>query len=79
MLGSVEDAEDILQGALLRRHSVDVNSIETPAAWLTTVITRLALKQLESARVKRESYIGPWLPAGGVCGERPAAHTFNPR
>ena len=39
----------------------------------------VSLKQLESERVKRESYIGPCLPAGGVCGELPAAHTFNPR
>jgi RNA polymerase sigma-70 factor, ECF subfamily len=62
MLGSVEDAEDLLQEAFLRWHRIDVATITTPAAWLTTVVTRLALNQLESARVKRESYIGPWLP-----------------
>jgi RNA polymerase sigma-70 factor, ECF subfamily len=62
MLGSVDDAEDILQDAFLRWHKADVESIESPGAWLTTVVTRLALNQLESARVKRESYIGPWLP-----------------
>jgi len=62
MLGSVEDAEDILQEAFLRWHNSDVGAIETPAAWLTTVVTRLALNHLESARVKRESYVGPWLP-----------------
>ncbi len=62
MLGSVEDAEDTLQEVFLRWHSVDSSAIETPAAWLTTVVTRLALNQLESARVKRAAYIGPWLP-----------------
>ena len=62
MLGSVEDAEDILQEAFLRWHGTDTAAIETPGAWLTTVVTRLALNHLESARVKRESYIGPGLP-----------------
>lgn len=62
MLGSVEDAEDLVQEAFLRWHAAPVSTIATPAAWLTTVVTRLALKQLQSARATRESYIGPWLP-----------------
>jgi RNA polymerase sigma-70 factor (ECF subfamily) len=62
MLGSVEDAEDIVQEAFLRWHATPIATLATPAAWLTTVVTRLALKQLQSARVTRESYIGPWLP-----------------
>jgi RNA polymerase sigma-70 factor (ECF subfamily) len=62
MLGSVEDAEDLIQEAFLRWHAAPVGTIATPAAWLTTVVTRLALKQLQSARVTRESYVGPWLP-----------------
>jgi len=62
MLGSVQDAEDILQEAFLRWHATPISTIATPAAWLTTVVTRLALKQLQSARVTRESYVGPWLP-----------------
>lgn len=62
MLGSVQDAEDLLQEAFLRWHAAPITTIATPAAWLTTVVTRLALKQLQSARVRRESYLGPWLP-----------------
>lgn len=62
MLGSVEDAEDIVQEAFLRWHATPIATIVTPAAWLTTVVTRLALKQLQSARATRESYVGPWLP-----------------
>lgn len=62
MLGSIEDAEDLLQEAFLRWHRADTTAIQTPAAWLTTVVTRLALNHLESSRAKRESYVGPWLP-----------------
>jgi RNA polymerase sigma-70 factor, ECF subfamily len=62
MLGSVEDAEDVLQDAFLRWHGTPVETIESPGAWLTTVVTRLALNQLQSARAQRETYIGPWLP-----------------
>jgi RNA polymerase sigma-70 factor (ECF subfamily) len=62
MLGSVADAEDLLQEAFLRWHAADVDAIESPPAWLTTVVTRLALKQLQSVHATRESYIGPWLP-----------------
>lgn len=62
MLGSVADAEDLLQETFLRWHASDVDAIESPPAWLTTVVTRLALKQLQSAHATRESYIGPWLP-----------------
>jgi RNA polymerase sigma-70 factor, ECF subfamily len=62
MLGSVEDAEDLVQEAFLRWHRTPVETIESPAAWLTTVVTRLALNQLQSARATRESYVGPWLP-----------------
>jgi RNA polymerase sigma-70 factor, ECF subfamily len=62
MLGSVEDAEDLVQETFIRWARVDPNTIESPAAWLTTVVTRLALNQLQSARKTREAYIGPWLP-----------------
>ncbi|ADB53564.1 RNA polymerase sigma factor SigJ [Conexibacter woesei] len=61
MLGSVSEAEDVAQEALLRltRHE---DSIDEPAAWMTTVATRLAINVLKSARARRESYVGPWLP-----------------
>lgn len=62
MLGSVMDAEDIVQEAYLRYHRADPSEIASPKAWLTTIVTRLCINQLNSARHQRESYIGPWLP-----------------
>ena len=64
MLGTVADAEDIVQEAFLRlqRTTSDGKEVRSPRAFLTTVTTRLAIDQLRSARVKRESYVGPWLP-----------------
>lgn len=62
MLGSAAEAEDVLQEAHLRWQTADRESVTTPQAWLTTVVTRLCLDQLKSARVRRESYVGPWLP-----------------
>lgn len=61
MLGSFAEAEDVVQDAWLRLQRSDM-SIEAPAAWLTRVTTRLCLDRLRSARVQRETYIGPWLP-----------------
>ena len=62
MTGSHSDAEDIVQEALLRAHRAPPTEIDCPAAYLTTITTRLAIDHLRSARVRRESYIGPWLP-----------------
>ena len=62
MLGSVAEAEDVVQDAYLRWQNVDVNSIDNPRAWLGRVATRLCLDRLKSARARREVYIGPWLP-----------------
>jgi RNA polymerase sigma-70 factor (ECF subfamily) len=61
MLGSVSEAEDVVQEALLRLTRQEA-PIEEPAAWMTTVVTRLSINVLKSARVRRESYVGPWLP-----------------
>jgi RNA polymerase sigma-70 factor (ECF subfamily) len=61
MLGSVSEAEDVAQEALLRLTGQQ-ESIAEPAAWITTVATRLSINVLKSARVRRESYVGPWLP-----------------
>ncbi|MFV8753149.1 RNA polymerase sigma factor SigJ [Nannocystaceae bacterium ST9] len=61
MLGSAAEAEDIVQEAWLRWRRVE-GTIEVPAAWLTTTVTRLCLDYLDSARVRREHYVGPWLP-----------------
>ncbi len=60
MLGSAMDAEDIVQEAYLRYQRAE--HVQTPKALLTTIVTRLCLDQLKSAREQRESYIGPWLP-----------------
>jgi len=62
MTGSYSDAEDIVQDTMLRIHRAAPSDIESPAAYLTTVTTRLAIDHLRSARVRRESYVGHWLP-----------------
>jgi RNA polymerase sigma-70 factor (TIGR02957 family) len=64
MLGSVSEAEDIVQEGLLRLHRAvdDGERIESPRAYLSTVVTRLGIDHLRSARVRRESYVGEWLP-----------------
>jgi RNA polymerase sigma-70 factor (TIGR02957 family) len=64
MLGSVVEAEDVVQEALLRIHrALDGGErIESPRAYVATVTTRLAIDQLRSARARRESYVGEWLP-----------------
>jgi RNA polymerase sigma-70 factor (ECF subfamily) len=64
MVGSASEAEDIVQEAFLRYHDETSKGvdIESPKAWLSTVTTRLAINHLQSARVRRESYVGTWLP-----------------
>ncbi len=62
MLGSMADAEDVLQEAFIRWASTDRNMVRVPAAFLRRVVTRLCLDQLKSARMRREEYVGPWLP-----------------
>ena len=64
MLGSVSEAEDIVQEALLRLHVTleQGEQFESPRAYVSTVVTRLCIDQLRSARVRRESYVGEWLP-----------------
>ena len=62
MLGSASDAEDVLQDAWLRYRGADEAAIRSPRAFATTVVTRLCLDRLKSARATRETYVGPWLP-----------------
>jgi len=71
MLGSVTDAEDVVQDAYLRWLGVDHETIRQPAALLRTIVTRLCLNELKSARRRRETYIGPWLPEPIVDVEEP--------
>jgi RNA polymerase sigma-70 factor (ECF subfamily) len=69
MLGSVMEAEDIVQEAFLRYQTVPPDSIESHEAFLTTMVTRLCINALQSAQAKRETYIGPWLPEPLLTGE----------
>lgn len=62
MLGSVLDAEDIVQSAWIRWQVTDRSAVQNPEAFLMTVTTRLAINLAQSARAKRETYIGPWIP-----------------
>jgi RNA polymerase sigma-70 factor, ECF subfamily len=61
-LGSISEAEDVVQDAWLRLLAADRGEIRNLRAWLTTVVSRLALDALTSARARRERYVGPWLP-----------------
>jgi RNA polymerase sigma-70 factor, ECF subfamily len=62
MLGSVADAEDVLQEAFIRWMGADRSGVREPEAFLRRTVTRLCLDQLKSARRQREAYVGPWLP-----------------
>ncbi|MEZ0169041.1 sigma-70 family RNA polymerase sigma factor [Microvirga sp. TS319] len=62
MLGSVAEAEDVVQEAFIRWHQTDRSVVREPAAFLSRTVTRLCLDVLKSARVRRETYVGPWLP-----------------
>lgn len=62
MLGSVSDAEDMVQETWLRWTRADIATVKTPRSWLLTVVSRLCLDRLKSARVQREHYYGTWLP-----------------
>ena len=62
MLGSVADAEDVLQDAFLRWRRASPETVEHPRAFLSKVVSRLCLDKLKEARRRREIYVGPWLP-----------------
>jgi RNA polymerase sigma-70 factor (TIGR02957 family) len=70
LLGSATDAEDVVQDTFLRWQSADRERIETPEAWLTKVLTNLCLNRLTSARARRETYVGQWLPEPVLAGDR---------
>ncbi|HZA05741.1 MAG TPA: RNA polymerase sigma-70 factor [Propionibacteriaceae bacterium] len=62
ILGSIADAEDVVQDAWLRWSATDVATVNNPEAYLTTVVTRLSLDRLRTLKARREVYSGPWLP-----------------
>jgi RNA polymerase sigma-70 factor (ECF subfamily) len=71
MLGSAWDAEDVVAEAMIRWMSIDRTQIDVPLAYLTTIVTRLAIDQLRSARATRETYVGEWLPEPVVTSPSP--------
>jgi RNA polymerase sigma-70 factor, ECF subfamily len=75
MLGSVMDAEDLVQDAYLRWQEAPEAELRSPRAYLATIVTRLAINQLQSARTKRETYVGTWLPEPLVTGDAPDPST----
>jgi RNA polymerase sigma-70 factor (TIGR02957 family) len=78
MLGSVSEAEDVVQEAFLRLHRMlrEGERVESPRAYLATVVTRLCIDQLRSARARRERYVGEWLPEPLLASDEadPARH-----
>ena len=69
LLGSAAEAEDAVQETFLRWQAADLDRIEVPEAWLTKVLTNLCLNQLASARARRETYVGQWLPEPLLAGD----------
>ena len=62
MLGSVAEAEEVVQDAWLRWHEADKAGLDSAEAWLVTVVTRLSIDRLRAAKVQREHYVGAWMP-----------------
>jgi len=75
MLGSINEAEDIVQEAFVRLVRGDLDEIEDIRGWLVVVVSRLCLDQLRSARSRRETYVGPWLPEPLI---QPPGEEFDP-
>jgi RNA polymerase sigma factor (sigma-70 family) len=71
MVGSFSEAEDLVQEAFIRLH--EAGEVDAPKAWLSTVVTRLAIDHLRSARVRREQYPGTWLPEPVLADPSPDA------
>ncbi|MCD7440525.1 RNA polymerase sigma-70 factor [Streptomyces lincolnensis] len=69
LLGSASEAEDAVQETFLRWQGADADRVEVPEAWLTKVLTNLCLNQLTSARARRETYVGQWLPEPLLAGD----------
>ena len=72
MLGTLAEAEDVVQDAWLRLARADADAIDDLGAWLTTVVSRLCLDRFRAARAVRETYVGPWLPEPVVTDPRVA-------
>ena len=77
MLGSTVEAEDIVQDAWIRWQGTDRTGVRSPAAFLTTMTTRLSINVATSSRLRRETYIGPWLPEPVLTGADPELGAEN--
>src|SRR5215212_2764168 len=73
MLGSAMDAEDMVQETYIRSSAAPTEPVRSPKAYLTTILTRLCIDQLQLARRKRELYVGPWLPEPILTADSPEA------
>jgi RNA polymerase sigma-70 factor (ECF subfamily) len=76
--GSRIDAEDVVQEAWERARRAGVDEVDRPSAWLTTVVSRLALDRLRAAQRRRENYVGPWLPEPVVAVDEPTGPGADP-
>ncbi|MGM7645326.1 RNA polymerase sigma-70 factor [Nocardia sp. JW2] len=79
MFGAASEAEDVVQEAYLRWAAADRSAIDNPEAWLTTVTVNLCRTELASARARRETYVGPWLPEPVPSGEFGPLETVEER
>jgi RNA polymerase sigma-70 factor, ECF subfamily len=77
MLGSLVEAEDAVQDAYLRWHEADRAGVANPRAFLSKTVARLCLDRLKSARARRETYVGPWLPEPVLDADALAAETAS--
>ena len=76
MLGTVADAEDMLQDTFIRWQQAPRDEIRSPKAFLVTIVSRLCINHLQSARVQREEYVGQWLPEPIVTDAASTPNTF---
>lgn len=78
MLGGVADAEDIVQDAYLRWQGTDRSGVANPEAYLSRIVTNMCLDHMRSARARRETYVGPWLPEPLIADDRdPPGHAVE--
>ncbi len=77
MLGSLADAEDMVQDAFIRWQQASDHDIRSPRAFLVTIVSRLCINYLQSARVRREQYVGPWLPEPLMTSSAMPPRTFS--
>jgi len=75
MLGSRQDAEDVVQEAFLRFHSAETGEVRSVEGWLVTVLSRICLDRLRTLQVERRTYVGPWLPEPLVSVDQSPDHT----